>query len=124
MMSIYPHMLKFGETAENRTPFAVADQGSRDSEIAVVLPICVGEQFLPVSVRLVSSDAELLLWFWVIGKLDATVGFGRRKFHIAHAEWHMETRNKKNRCVFPLPPTSRGYAKLEEYFPIMGNCEL
>ena len=43
----------------------------------------------------------LLSGMWIIGKLNITVGFGKREFHTAHVEWKLITRNAKNRWVFP-----------------------
>ena len=68
-------------------------------------------------VRLISGGADLLVGVGIIGKLDITVGFGKRKFHIGMGEWRVATRNRANRCVIPLVPTARGYAKSEEYSP-------
>ena len=61
---------------------------------------------------------------WITEKLDITAGLRNRKFHIGQCEWEAMVRNKGNRWVFPLAPTARGCAKLEEYFGEVGNCDL
>ena len=83
------------------------NQGSRDSEHAVVPPIWVGGGagvgVLPVTVRPIDGDSELLLRTWIIGGLDTTVDFGKRKSHIGQGDWEAMTRNKMGQRVFPLP---------------------
>ena len=54
----------------------------------------------------------------------ATVDFGKRNFHDGHGEWGAIARNGGNRCAFLRAPTAIGYAKLGDYFAIMGNCDL
>ena len=60
-----------------------------------------------------------------VGGLDITAVFGKRKPHCGQGEWHVATRNKKNRRVSPLPPTARGCARLGggDYFAEIQNCD-
>ena len=73
----------------------------------------------PVTVRSISGGAELLLRIDITGEMDIAVDFGNRSFHTGKGEWDVMTRNKKNRCVFPIAPTALGYKNLEEYSPKM-----
>ena len=99
-----------------------------DSEHSIVLPIWVvgwwvgGDFYLLWCVLSVAKPN-----YFTDGKqwgLDISAGSGNRKFQIWKGEWQAMARNAKNRCVFPLVPTALGYAKLEEYFGEMGNCDL
>ena len=91
---------------------------------SIVLPIWAGCQFRPVRVRLFGGDAELLLGMGIIRKLRIAVDFGDRCFGSGHGGWHVTAYNGRNRWVFPLSPTARGYTKLEEYSARMRNYDL
>ena len=52
------------------------------SERANILPICAGDQFRPVLVRLIGGESALLLRMRILEKLCIAVGFGHRKFRI------------------------------------------
>ena len=90
--------------------------GSGDSDRAVILHILIGDQFLPVRVRLISGGAVLLLEMEIIGKLNITVGYGKREFHIGHGEWKAMTRKKKNRWVPPPCSNSDWVRKIGRIF--------
>ena len=67
---------------EKRVKFVIGDHGSICSERAIILPICVGNQFRPVRARLIGGDAEIPLRMGIIEKRYITVDFGMRDFHI------------------------------------------
>ena len=92
------------------------------SEHDITAPIWVGGQFRPVRVRLIGGDTELLLEMEIITELRITVGFGNRNFHVGRGEWRATTRIAGILWVFPLPPTARGYTKLENYCAEIKNA--
>ena len=53
------------------------------------------------------------------------VDFKEVGFQFGQSEWEAaDMNNNKNRWVFPLDPTVRGYAKMDEYSQQMGNLEI
>ena len=93
---------------------SLANQASRDSDRAVILPIWIERKYPPVRLPLIRWVGELLLGVEIAGGLDITVGFGKREFHTAQGEWQVLTHSKKSNWVCPLSPTSRGCANLGE----------
>ena len=47
-------------------PICFANQESRDATRAIILPLWVESQPRPVRVRLIGTDAELLLWMGLL----------------------------------------------------------
>ena len=82
-----------------------------------------GNNFRPYAYGLSVGGDGLLLRMGIIGKLNTTVGFGKREFYIGQGESQAMTRNKKNQWVSPFP-TAREYAKLEEYSAKVGTLDL
>ena len=76
------------------------------------------------TVRLIGWRAELLLGVEIVGVFDITVGFEKREFHIGQGAWQVMAHYEKHRWVFPMTPTARGRAKLEEYFSKIKKYEL
>ena len=86
---IYPLMQKLEKTVAGRIEFVFGNQGSGDSDRAVILPIWVGSQFSHATVRPIIGDAELLLGADII----AVGGYYRmfRKSRIPHWAGRMES---------------------------------
>ena len=116
-----PKSLKPSKKGRNLRPWRPE---ARNSTHAAIIHIFVANEYARAKARLIFGGAELLIWMDFMCKLRLVVDFGKRYFHCGQGEWQAIVRNGENRWVFPLTPTVRGYAKLEEYFANTDNVIL
>ena len=117
-----PAQLK--KTTGRNMEFVPGNQESIDSAHSTIIHIFFENKFRALRALLIFVESELLAGVDVINKLRITVDSGNRNLHVGHGGWKVVARNPKNRLLFPLPPTARGYTKLGGCCAKMGNCYL